>query len=69
MLAQAAEEVTQVDFQIHSLSWCKPQRQFHNWIKWTFTLVFDDLLAQDNDYYYRIKCFNADWAAFVPTNT
>lgn len=27
----------------------------------SFTLVFDDLLAQDNDYYYRIKYFNHDW--------
>ena len=27
----------------------------------TFTLSFDDLLAQDNDYYYRIKYFNRDW--------
>ena len=27
----------------------------------SFTLLFDDLLAQDNDYYYRIKHFNHDW--------
>ena len=27
----------------------------------TFTLSFDDLLAQDNDYYYRIKYYNRDW--------
>ncbi len=27
----------------------------------TFTLSFDDLLALDNDYYYRIKHFNRDW--------
>ena len=27
----------------------------------SFTLLFDDLLAQDNDYYYRIKYFNHDW--------
>ncbi|MDG1054253.1 MAG: DUF5103 domain-containing protein [Flavobacteriaceae bacterium] len=27
----------------------------------SFTLYFDDLLAQDNDYYYRIKHFNHDW--------
>lgn len=26
-----------------------------------FTLVFDDLLAQDNDYYYKIRYFNKDW--------
>lgn len=27
----------------------------------TFTLSFDDLLALDNDYYFRIKHFNRDW--------
>ena len=26
-----------------------------------FTLVFDDLLAQDNDYYYSITYYNKDW--------
>ena len=63
VLAQAVEEVTQVDFlkSIHFLDE-NPQRQFPIvGLNERFTLVFDDLLAQDNDYYYRIKYFNADW--------
>ena len=63
VLAQAAKEVTQVDFlkSIHFLDE-NPQRQFPIvGLNERFTLVFDDLLAQDNDYYYRIKYFNADW--------
>ena len=31
----------------------------------SFTLLFDDLLAQDNDYYYRIKYFNHDWTPVI----
>ena len=61
--AQNTEEVTAVDYlkSIHFLNE-NPQRQFPIIrINETFTLVFDDLLAQDNDYYYRIKHFNADW--------
>ena len=63
VLAQAVEEVTQVDFlkSIHFLDE-NPQRQFPIvGLNERFTLVFDDLLAQDNDYYYRIKYYNADW--------
>ena len=30
-----------------------------------FTLEFDDLLASENDYYYRISYFNHDW---TPSN-
>ena len=61
--AQNTEEVTAVDYlkSIHFLNE-NPQRQFPIIrLNETFTLVFDDLLAQDNDYYYRIKHFNADW--------
>ena len=61
--AQNTEEVTAVDYlkSIHFLNET-PQRQFPIIrLNETFTLVFDDLLAQDNDYYYRIKHFNADW--------
>ena len=60
---QAVEEVTQVDF-IKSIHFFNenPQRQFPIIeLNETFTLAFDDLLAQDNDYYYRISYFNADW--------
>ena len=60
---QAVEEVTQVDF-IKSIHFFNenPQRQFPIVeLNETFTLAFDDLLAQDNDYYYRISYFNADW--------
>lgn len=61
--AQIAKESTKVDFikSIHFLS--NDQLQQIPLIRQneTFTLVFDDLLAQDNDYYYRIKYYNKDW--------
>ena len=63
-IGQETNEVTQVDFlkSIHFLDE-NPQRQFPIiGLNESFTLVFDDLLAQDNDYYYRIKHFNADWS-------
>ena len=63
LYCQAVEEVTQVDF-IKSIHFFNenPQRQFPIIeLNETFTLAFDDLLAQDNDYYYRISYFNADW--------
>ena len=63
MYGQAIEEVTNVDF-IKSIHFFNenPQRQFPIvGLNETFTLAFDDLLAQDNDYYYRVSYFNADW--------
>lgn len=61
--AQGAKESTNVDFikSIHFVS-SDIQQQFPILSgNETFTLSFDDLLAQDNDYYFRIKHFNRDW--------
>ena len=61
--AQIAKESTKVDYikSIHFLGLPAHQqipviKQGQQW-----TLSFDDLLAEDNDYYYRIRHFNADW--------
>lgn len=60
---QKVKESTNVDFikSVHFLG-LENQGQFPLIpLGDSFTLVFDDLLAQDNDYYYRIKHYNHDW--------
>lgn len=61
--AQIAKESTNVDFlkSIHFVGADELQQFPIIRLNQTFTLVFDDLLAQDNDYYYRIKHYNKDW--------
>ena len=61
--AQVAKESTNVNF-IKSIQFIgiEKQRQLPLVrLGESFTLVFDDLLAQDNDYYYKIKYYNHDW--------
>ena len=61
--SQVAKESTKVDFikSIHFSGMEQPQQIPIIRLNEHFTLLFDDLLAQDNDYYYRIKYFNHDW--------
>ena len=62
-LSQIVKESTKVDF-IKSIHFVNGDQLQQNPIirrNESFTLSFDDLLAQDNDYYYRIKYFNYDW--------
>ncbi len=62
-LGQIAKESTKVDF-IKSIYFSGgDQLQQIPIIRQneSFRLSFDDLLAQDNDYYYRIKYYNKDW--------
>ena len=61
--AQITKESTKVDY-IKSIQFLDlPAHQQFPVIKRgeQWTLSFDDLLAEDNDYYYRIRHFNADW--------
>lgn len=63
LLGQVTKESTEVDF-IKSIQFedQENQNQFPLIrLGESFTLSFDDLLAQDNDYYYRIKHYNSDW--------
>lgn len=60
---QESKESTKVDY-IKSIQFLNQdiQQQYPIMKKQeVFTLVFDDLLAQDNDYYYKIRYFNKDW--------
>ena len=60
---QVLNEITNVDF-IKSISF-KSETGKHQFPLITkgenFTLQFDDLLAEDNDYYYVIEYFDHDW--------
>ena len=60
---QVLNEITNVDF-IKSISF-KSEKGKHQFPLITkgenFTLQFDDLLAEDNDYYYVIEYFDHDW--------
>jgi len=61
--SQITKESTKVDFikSIHFIGSDQLQQIPLIRLNESFTLLFDDLLAQDNDYYYRIKHFNHDW--------
>jgi hypothetical protein len=61
--SQISKESTKVDFikSIHFFGGDQLQQIPVIRLNESFTLLFDDLLAQDNDYYYRIKHFNHDW--------
>ena len=60
---QVLNEITNVDF-LKSISF-KSETAKHQFPLITtgesFILEFDDLLAEDNDYYYVIEYFNHDW--------
>ena len=60
---QVLNEITNVNF-LKSISFKSEtgKHQFPLIAKGeTFTLQFDDLLAEDNDYYYVIEYFDHDW--------
>ena len=61
--SQITKESTKVDFikSIHFSGGDQLQQIPIIRLNESFTLLFDDLLAQDSDYYYRIKYFNHDW--------
>ena len=61
--SQISKESTKVDFikSIHFLGGDQLEQIPIIRLNESFTLLFDDLLAQDNDYYYRIKHFDHDW--------
>ena len=62
---QVLNEITNVDF-LKSISF-KSETAKHQFPLITkgesFILQFDDLLAEDNDYYYVIEYFDHDWKA------
>lgn len=65
--AQVAKESTKVDF-IKSIHFSSLKNQQHFplvRLGESFTLLFDDLQGQGDDYYYQIKHFNHDWTPSV----
>ena len=64
---QALNEITNVSF-LKSISFKSSEQEFQFPLVQkgeAFTLEFDDLLAEENDYYYKIEYFNHDW---TPSN-